>query len=153
KAGYHPDVILAGRRINDSIGVRVAREGLRRLLKSGNQAERVTVLGMTFKENVVDIRNSQVIDIIREFQSFGTIVQVHDPLADDAAVVCECGLVWQREPIPADVVVLAVAHDSYRTSGWPLIMRLLKNGRGLVVDVKCALDRLAKPPGIELWRL
>src|SRR5262249_53318955 len=96
KAGYHPDVILAGRRINDSIGVRVAREGLRRLLKSGNQAERVTVLGMTFKENVVDIRNSQVIDIIREFQSFGTIVQVHDPLADDGAVLCEYGLVLQR---------------------------------------------------------
>jgi UDP-N-acetyl-D-glucosamine/UDP-N-acetyl-D-galactosamine dehydrogenase len=153
KAGYHPDVILAGRRINDSIGVRVAREGLRRLLKSGNQAERVTVLGMTFKENVVDIRNSQVIDIIREFQSFGTIVQVHDPLADDAAVLCEYGLVLQREPIPADVVVLAVAHDSYRTSGWPLITRLLKNGRGVVMDVKCALDPLAKPAGIELWRL
>jgi UDP-N-acetyl-D-glucosamine/UDP-N-acetyl-D-galactosamine dehydrogenase len=70
KAGYHPDVILAGRRINDSIGVRVARECLRRLLKRGTQAPRVTVLGLTFKENVVDVRNSQVFDIIRELQSF-----------------------------------------------------------------------------------
>jgi UDP-N-acetyl-D-glucosamine/UDP-N-acetyl-D-galactosamine dehydrogenase len=81
KAGYHPDVILAGRRINDSIGIRVARECLRRLLKTGAQAPRVTVLGLTFKENVVDIRNSQVIDIIRELQSFGVSVQVSDPLA------------------------------------------------------------------------
>src|SRR5438309_751361 len=74
KVGYHPDVILAGRRINDSIGVRVARECMRRLLKAGTPAPRVTVLGLTFKENVVDVRNSQVFDIIREFQSFGVTV-------------------------------------------------------------------------------
>jgi UDP-N-acetyl-D-galactosamine dehydrogenase len=82
KAGYHPDVIFASRRINDSIGVRVARECLRRLLRAGTPRPRVTVLGLTFKENVVDVRNSQVFDIIREFQSFGVSVQVHDPLAD-----------------------------------------------------------------------
>jgi UDP-N-acetyl-D-glucosamine/UDP-N-acetyl-D-galactosamine dehydrogenase len=76
KAGYHPDVILAGRRINDSVGVRVARECLRRLLKGGTAAPRVTVLGLTFKENVVDIRNSQAFDIVRELQSFGVSVQV-----------------------------------------------------------------------------
>ena len=66
KAGYHSEVILAGRRINDSIGARVARECLRRLLKAGARAELVTVLGLSFKENVVDIRNSQVVDIVRE---------------------------------------------------------------------------------------
>jgi UDP-N-acetyl-D-galactosamine dehydrogenase len=153
KAGYHPDVILAGRRINDSIGVRIVRECLRRLLQAGAQAERVTLLGLTFKENVVDIRNSRAIDIVREFQSFGITVQVQDPIADPAAVVQEYGLVLQSDPAPADAVVIAVAHDCYRVSGWPLITRLLKNGRGLVMDVKGVLDPLKKPAGIELWRL
>jgi UDP-N-acetyl-D-galactosamine dehydrogenase len=153
KAGYHPDVILAGRRINDSIGVRVARECLRRLLKRGTQTPRVTVLGLTFKENVVDVRNSQVFDIIRELQSFGVSVQVDDPLADNAAALKEYGLTLQNDPEPADAVVLAVAHEAYRNAGWPLIMRLLKNGRGLVMDVKGALDPLKKPAGIEVWRL
>src|SRR5204863_400731 len=147
KAGYHPDVILAGRRINDSIGIRVARECLRRLLKSGTQAPRVTVLGLTFKENVVDIRNSQVIDIIRELQSFGVSVQVNDPFAEDAAALREYGLTLQKEPQPADAVVLAVAHDAYRKSGWPLITRLLKDGRGLVMDVKGALDPMSRDSG------
>jgi UDP-N-acetyl-D-glucosamine/UDP-N-acetyl-D-galactosamine dehydrogenase len=153
KAGYHPDVILAGRRINDSIGVRVARECLRRLLKRGIPTPRVTVLGLTFKENVVDVRNSQVFDIIRELQSFGVSVQVNDPLADKAAALKEYGLTLQNDPKPADAIILAVAHDAYRTAGWPLIMRLLKNDRGLVMDVKGALDPLKKPAGIEVWRL
>jgi UDP-N-acetyl-D-glucosamine/UDP-N-acetyl-D-galactosamine dehydrogenase len=153
KAGYHPDVILAGRRINDSIGVRVARECLRQLLKRGIPTPRVTVLGLTFKENVVDVRNSQVFDIIRELQSFGVSVQVNDPLADKAAALKEYGLTLQSDPEPADAIILAVAHDAYRTAGWPLIMRLLKNDRGLVMDVKGALDPLKKPAGIEVWRL
>jgi UDP-N-acetyl-D-glucosamine/UDP-N-acetyl-D-galactosamine dehydrogenase len=155
KAGYHPDVILAGRRINDSIGVRVARECLR-LLLSGRAAV-VTVLGLTFKENVVDLRNSQVIDIIRELQSFGVDVQVHDPLADPAAALREYGVALRtdlhKDLSPADAVILAVAHNAYRTSGWPLMARLLKNGRGLVMDVKGALDPLGKPADIEVWRL
>jgi UDP-N-acetyl-D-glucosamine/UDP-N-acetyl-D-galactosamine dehydrogenase len=153
KAGYHPDVILAGRRINDSIGVRVARECLRRLLKRGIPTPRVTVLGLTFKENVVDVRNSQVFDIIRELKSFGVSVQVNDLLADKAAALKEYGLTLQNDPEPADAIILAVAHDAYRTAGWPLIMRLLKNDRGLVMDVKGALDPLKKPAGIEVWRL
>jgi len=153
KAGYHPDVILAGRRINDSIGVRVARECLRRLLRTGTPRPRVTVLGLTFKENIVDVRNSQVFDIIREFESFGVSVQVHDPLADSAAALKEYGVTLHKEPAPADAVVLAVAHESYRASGWPLITRLLANGRGLVMDVKGVLDPRAKPADIEIWRL
>jgi UDP-N-acetyl-D-glucosamine/UDP-N-acetyl-D-galactosamine dehydrogenase len=157
KAGYHPDVILAGRRINDSIGVRVARECLRLLLKAGSRARLVTVLGLTFKENVVDLRNSQVIDIIRELQSFGVDVQVHDPLADSAAAMQEYGIALRadlhKDLAPADAVILAVAHDTYRTSGWPLMTRLLDNGRGLVMDVKGALDPLGKPAEIDVWRL
>jgi UDP-N-acetyl-D-glucosamine/UDP-N-acetyl-D-galactosamine dehydrogenase len=153
KAGYHPDVILAGRRTNDSIGVRVARECLRRLLKAGARADLVTVLGLTFKENVVDIRNSQVADIVRELQSFGVKVQVQDPLADPAAAAREYGIDLRNDSAPADAVVLAVAHDIYRRAGWPLVRRLLKNGRGLVIDVKGALDLSAKPADIDLWRL
>jgi len=153
KAGYHPDVILAGRRINDSIGVRVARECLRALSKAGTRAELVTVLGLTFKENVVDIRSSQVIDVIRELQSFGLTVQVHDPLADPAAALHEYGIVLQEDPPPADAVVLAVAHDWYRASGWPFVTRLLRNGRGLVIDVKGLLDLTEKPAGVNIWRL
>jgi UDP-N-acetyl-D-galactosamine dehydrogenase len=146
-------VKLAGRRINDSIGVRVARECLRRLLRAGTPRPRVTVLGLTFKENVVDIRNSQVVDIVREFQSFGIGVQVHDPLAEPAAALAEYGIKLQQELAPADAVVLAVAHESYRASGWPLMTRLLHNGRGLVMDVKGALDPASRPANIEIWRL
>ncbi len=152
-AGYHPDVILAGRRINDSIGVRVAWECLRRLMSTGIRPDLVTILGLTFKENVVDIRNSQVRDIVDEFESFGLGTQVHDPLADPVAAWREYGIVLKQDLAPADAVVLAVAHDAYQTSGWDLITRLLKNGRGLVMDVKGLLNRSDKPDGIELWRL
>src|SRR6516225_4736846 len=85
---------------------------------------------MTFKENVVDVRNSQVVEIIRELWSFGIPVQVHEPLADPADAVREHGVTIQKDLAPADAVVLAVAHDSYRASGWPLVAGLLKNGRG-----------------------
>jgi UDP-N-acetyl-D-galactosamine dehydrogenase len=153
KAGYHPDVILAGRRINDTIGVRVARECVRHLLKNGTRAELVTILGLTFKENVVDIRNSRVVDIVHELQSFGVKVQVQDPLADPAAAKREYGIIVQNESEPADAVVVAVAHEYYRQSGWPLITPLLRNGRGLVMDVKGVLDIPSKPADIQIWRL
>ena len=81
RAGYHPEVILAGRRINDGVGQRVARECVKRILRNGSTSKLVTVLGLTFKENVPDIRNSKVVDIIHELKSFGASVQVHDPLA------------------------------------------------------------------------
>src|SRR5207244_10350388 len=71
RAGYHPQVILAGRRVNDGVGQRIARECLRELMRSGTRPERVIVLGLTFKENVPDIRNSKVVDIVRELESFG----------------------------------------------------------------------------------
>src|SRR5690606_18911624 len=92
KAGYHPDVILAGRRINDAVSVRVARECMKRLNRAGTRTGRVTVLGLTFKENVVDIRNSQVVEMIRELAEFGIDVQVHDPVADKAAAAHEYGI-------------------------------------------------------------
>ena len=155
KAGYHPEVILAGRRINDGMGQRVAKECIRGLLRRKGAAGIVTVLGLTFKEDVPDTRNSRVVDIIRELESFGLQVQVHDPLADPADAKREYGLtITELGGLrPADAVILAVAHGGYVEGGWSLIQKLLVGGSGLVFDVKMKLDRSAKPAGIELWRL
>jgi UDP-N-acetyl-D-galactosamine dehydrogenase len=155
RAGYHPQVILAGRQINDGVGQRIAQECLRGLMRSGTRPERVIVLGLTFKENVPDIRNSKVVDIVRELESFGVTVQVNDPIADPEDTIREYGiaLVPDSELVASDGVILAVAHDSYLDGGWPLIRPLLKNGRGLFMDVKAKFMRETKPEGISLWRL
>jgi UDP-N-acetyl-D-galactosamine dehydrogenase len=155
KAGYHPEVILAGRRINDGMGQRVARECVRGLLKRKALGGIVTVLGLTFKEDVPDTRNSRVIDIVRELQSFGLTVQLHDPLADadDASREYGVKLMSFTDLKAADAVILAVAHNDYVAGGWPLIQGLLSEGKGLVFDVKAKLDRGSQPAGIELWRL
>jgi UDP-N-acetyl-D-galactosamine dehydrogenase len=155
KAGYHPEVILAGRRINDGMGKRVARECVRGLLRRKAQNGIVTILGLTFKEDVPDTRNSRVIDIVRELQSFGLTVQIHDPLANAADARHEFGVTLTELHAlqPADAVVLAVAHQPYVDGGWPFVQRLLRDGSGLVLDVKAKLDRVAKPAVIDLWRL
>jgi UDP-N-acetyl-D-glucosamine/UDP-N-acetyl-D-galactosamine dehydrogenase len=155
RAGYHPEVILAGRRINDGMGQRIARECIRGLLRRKGRGGVVTILGMTFKENVPDIRNSRVIDIVRELQSFGIAVQIADPLADARTVEEEYGvtLTGLEALQPADAVIMAVPHDRYVEGGWPLIQRLLGDRAGLVLDVKMKLDRNSRPAGVELWRL
>jgi UDP-N-acetyl-D-galactosamine dehydrogenase len=155
KAGYHPEVILAGRRINDGMGQRVARECVRGLLRRKAQGGVVTVLGLTFKEDVPDTRNSRVIDIVRELEAFGLTVQLHDPLADAADAQHEYGVTLTefKNLRPADAVILAVAHEDYVVGGWPLVQGLLSGGRGPVFDVKAKLDRNSQPAGIELWRL
>jgi UDP-N-acetyl-D-galactosamine dehydrogenase len=156
KAGYHPEVILAGRRINDGVGQRVARECVRRLFRRERTGPAiVTILGMTFKENVPDTRNSKVFDIVRELRTSGVSVQVHDPLANSEETEHEYGVsLMQFEALkPADAVVLAVAHEEYVAGGWPMVTRLLKGGRGVVLDVKSKLDRRLQPKEIELWRL
>jgi UDP-N-acetyl-D-glucosamine/UDP-N-acetyl-D-galactosamine dehydrogenase len=155
EAGYHPEVILAGRRINDSVGRRVARECLRRMMRLRGDARLAVVLGLAFKENIPDIRNSKVVDIVRELQSFGIDVQVHDPLALRADAAYEYGidLVDYDALKPAEAVILAVAHQNYIAGGWSSITRLLKDGRGVVIDVKGKLDRNTKPESVDLWRL
>jgi UDP-N-acetyl-D-galactosamine dehydrogenase len=155
KAGYHPEVILAGRRINDGMGQRVARECVRGLLRRKAQTGIVTILGLTFKENVPDTRNSRVIDIVSELQSFGLTVQIHDPLVNAADARHEFGVTLTELHAlqPADAIILAVAHQRYVDGGWPLVQRLLRDGSGLVLDIKTKLDRVAKPAVIELWRL
>jgi UDP-N-acetyl-D-galactosamine dehydrogenase len=155
KAGYHPEIILAGRRINDGMGQWIAHETVRALTLRKCTDAVVTVLGMTFKEDVPDIRNSKVIDIVRELERFGVRVQVADPLALPAETQHEYGvtLTPMDRLQPADAVVLAVAHRDYVGQGWPLMTRLLKGGQGTVVDVKSRLDRASKPEGVDLWRL
>jgi len=155
KAGYHPEIILAGRRINDNMGARVARECMRALLQRGRSNPTVTILGMTFKENVPDIRNSKVIDIASELARTGITVQVTDPLASPDETKHEYGLTLMplEKLQPADAVIIAVAHQDYVAKGWPLVTKLLKGGEGIVLDVKSKLDRAQKPKGIDLWRL
>jgi UDP-N-acetyl-D-glucosamine/UDP-N-acetyl-D-galactosamine dehydrogenase len=155
KAGYHPEVILAGRRINDGMGQHIARECIRGLLRRKGRGGIVTILGLTFKEDVPDTRNSRVVDIISELQSFGLEVQVHDPLAnaDDAKHEYGVTLTALEALLPADALILAVAHHHYIEAGWPLVQKLLAGGTGLVLDVKMKLDRSSQPGGIELWRL
>ena len=155
KAGYHPEIILAGRRINDGMSARVAHECLRALKQRGVVDATVTILGMTFKENVPDIRNTKVIDIAHVLRQAGVAVQVHDPIAlpEEAAHEYRLTLTPFDQLKPADAVILAVAHQDYVSGGWPLIGKLLKDGRGIVLDVKSRLDRAQRPKEIELWRL
>jgi UDP-N-acetyl-D-glucosamine/UDP-N-acetyl-D-galactosamine dehydrogenase len=157
QAGYHPEVILAGRRINDGMGQYIAREVVRHLLRAGQPQGRllVTILGFTFKEDVPDIRNTRIVDIVRELRSFGIEVQVHDPVADAEETYAEHALelLPANRLRPADAVVLAVAHAPFRTAGWRMIRPLLKQDGGLVADVKGVLDRTATPDGVSLWRL
>ena len=106
-------MILAGRKINDGVGQRVARECVRRLLRRKQGSAIVTVLGVTFKENVPDARNSKVADIVSELQSFSATVQVHDPLADPCEVKQQYGIELMKMDAlwPADAIIFAVAHD------------------------------------------
>ena len=157
QVGYHPEVILAGRRINDDMGSWVARETIKRLMRKriDGSGLAVSVLGITFKDNVPDHRNTRVVDIVSELLAFGIRVVVHDPLANPDKIHEEYGIsLTALEALrPADAVILAVPHQDYRAQGWTLVKSCLKNGEGLVVDVRACLDRQTKPERIELLRL
>ena len=152
--GLHPEVILAGRRTNDGVGARIARTGVRLINSGGRPGRRVTVLGITFKENVPDIRNSKVVDVIRELQDFGMEVTVSDCMADADEVRREYGFELADEAAlaPADAVILAVPHEAYLDRGWPFVEHLLAEDGGVVMDLKARLDRETKPDRVRLWR-
>ncbi|MBI3894239.1 MAG: nucleotide sugar dehydrogenase [Candidatus Wallbacteria bacterium] len=158
QADYHPEVILAGRKINDSMGRYVAAELVKRLLKNGRQSSRslrVTVLGVTFKEDVRDVRNTRVTDIIRELKEYGIAVQLHDPVADPDDARRECGqeLLAVEQLQPADGVIMAVRHAPFRRAGWTFVQSLLQEGQGVVADIRDCLERSKTPAGVDLWRL
>ena len=157
-AGYHPQVILAGRRINDSMGSFIAQHTVQMLAKIGIGAvgATITVLGITFKEDCPDMRNSQITGIIKELQQYGCNVQVHDPYCDADQAMEEYGvyLCQQIENLlPSSAVILAVGHRTYRDFVLEDWQRLL-NEEGVLVDIKgiTPLNELVNC-GVKVWRL
>ena len=157
KLGYHSQVILAGRQVNDDMGRFVAQEAIKEMLKAGRplHGARVGVLGLTFKEDCPDLRNSKVITIINELYTYGIEPLVHDPLADPEEAKDEYGvnLVELKALTALDHIVLAVAHKEYKALAPEQIKQMLVPG-GRVSDVKCTLDRDAMSKiGVAVWRL
>jgi UDP-N-acetyl-D-galactosamine dehydrogenase len=156
--GYIPQVILSGRSINDGMGSFIASQVIKELIKNGIciKGSIVTVLGFTFKENVPDIRNTRVIDIVRELQEYGVIVQVFDPLSSAHEIQSEYNLTVsdnEYQMQSAQAVILAVPHKYFLDKNWEYISNLLNNKTGVVIDVKGKLDRNQIPENISLWRL
>ena len=157
RSGYHPQVILAGRRINDGMGKFIAEQTIKHMIASGSHIKgaKVNVLGLTFKEDCGDLRNSKVIDIIHELQSYGAEVFVTDPQADVDEAMHEYGVkLVSYEDLPrADAIVAAVAHQEYAALAIDDFCRKLVTG-GAFIDVKAAFDPVAlRAAGLRLWRL
>ena len=155
--GYHPQVILAGRRINDGMGTYIAEQTVKQMSQAGYpiRGAKVVVLGLTFKENCPDLRNSKVIDVIQELRTYGVDVYVHDPIAAAGEARHEYGIElveWDLLPRAA-AIVAAVAHDDYRKR--PLSDYLARlEPRGVVMDVKSMFDAAAlRAEGVQTWRL
>jgi UDP-N-acetyl-D-galactosamine dehydrogenase len=157
KIGYIPQVILSGRRINDGVGKFIAQRAIKELIHTGHNilGSTVTVLGLTFKEDCPDIRNSKVIDIIRELEDYGVKVQVHDPLADPAEAEHEYGVMLTplEKLEPAAAIVVAVAHKRYREMSVGDLSNMM-HVNPVLIDVKCIYERSAlEQTGIRFWRL
>jgi UDP-N-acetyl-D-galactosamine dehydrogenase len=154
--GYQPEVILAGRRINNSMGAHIAQRTVKMLINADIPVKgaRVGVLGLTFKEDCNDLRNSKVPDILTELRQFGINAIIHDPLANPAEATHEYGL--KLAPLDEfqklDAVILAVSHQEYIKDGQAQILSRVKDG-GVVVDVKSVLDPSKVDRGIRFWSL
>ncbi len=155
--GYHPQVILAGRRINDGMGKYVAEQTVKHMARAGRQIRgaKVNVLGLTFKEDCPDLRNSKVPDVITELRSYGIEVYVHDPIADPEEARREYGLTlipWQDLPA-AEALVVAVAHRQLLEKPIANYVEKISAG-GCFIDVKSRFDRQALVrAGVSVWRL
>jgi len=156
--GYNPQVILAGRRINDGMPALVAQQTVKQMIKAGSciLGSKVVVLGLTFKEDCPDLRNSKVADVVHELKEYGCEVTVHDPLAESEEAEHEYGISlvsWKDIPADVDAIILAVSHKKYLVKSTGELLANLKPG-GVVVDVKSSLDRKAVADGgYSLWRL
>jgi len=156
--GYHPQVILAGRRINDGMAAWVAQQTVKGMINNGSSVKgaKVIVLGLTFKEDCPDLRNSKVADLVKELQSFGCDVAVHDPIAENHEAEHEYGISltpWDKLPKDADAIVAAVSHKQYKAMPLGDILGKMKKG-GVFTDVKSAYDPAAiRAAGATLWRL
>ncbi|HEY8977226.1 MAG TPA: nucleotide sugar dehydrogenase [Burkholderiaceae bacterium] len=155
--GYHPQVILAGRRINDGMGKFIAEQTVKQMIAAGSYVKgaRVNVLGLTFKEDCADLRNSKVVDIINELRTYGVEVFVHDPQADAQEARHEYGVelaAWDALP-RADAIVAAVAHREYRALTVAEVGARVAPG-GVFIDVKAAFPEAAlAAAGLRVWRL
>ena len=157
RLGYNPQVILAGRRINDGMGKYIAEQTVKTLIQRGFavKGSHVIVLGLTFKENCPDLRNSRVIDVVRELETYGVTVHVHDPLASPREAWHEYGvelIQWEHLP-KANAIVAAVPHRQLTERPITDYLAKLCQG-GLYVDVKCTADAQAlRAHGVHVWRL
>jgi len=156
--GMTPQVILAGRGTNEAMPAFVAGKIIQESVRLGlPMPPKVVVLGITYKADVPDTRNSKVVDLIRELEKFGATVAVHDPLADPDQVAEEYGITLTppNQLGAADVAVLAVPHKQFcqGSTGWHVLTSVLKNAQGLVADIPALLDRASVPEGVRLWRL
>ena len=156
--GYHSQVILSGRRINDDMGSYVVQSLVKLLARSGSTIKdaKVAVLGFTFKENCPDTRNTRVIDIVNELSEYGIKPVICDPVADKAGAKKEYGLRFASlDSIKdCDAVILAVAHDEFKKLSLPDISALFKGGKGILADVKGILDKTEfENAGFTYWRL
>ena len=159
--GYHPQVILSGRRINDQMGLYVAEQTVKLMIRAGKvvQNARVLVLGLTFKENVPDIRNTRAADVIAELRDYEVQVDVYDPRAISAEVEEELGLRMIDDPFGGahhyDAVVVAVPHDEFRSRSVGDFVDLLRaDSGGILIDVRGMLARAAvEARGIAYWCL
>jgi UDP-N-acetyl-D-galactosamine dehydrogenase len=155
--GYHPQVILAGRRINDGMGKFIAEQTVKQMIAAGGYVKgaRVNILGLTFKENCADLRNSKVVDVIEELKSYGVEVFVHDPAVGEEEALRECGVRLQTwEALPrADALIAAVAHRPFLELSAEDLQRKLVKG-GCFIDVKACFDRKSlEAAGMRVWRL
>jgi len=156
--GYHPQVILAGRRINDGMAAYVAQQTVKKIIQAGAcvKGSKVIMLGLTFKENCPDLRNSKVADLVKELQEYGCDVSVHDPLAESAEAMHEYGIpltAWDALPAQADAIVAAVSHAEYVNQPLPQLLSILKPG-GVFIDIKSAYSaEEITAAGFALWRL
>ncbi|MAM18092.1 MAG: hypothetical protein CME35_03875 [Gramella sp.] len=156
--GYHPQVIQAGRRINDGMAAYVAQQTIKQMIRSGTniRGAKVIVLGLTFKENCSDLRNSKVADLVKELQEFGCEVYVHDPLAEAEQALHEYGITlreWHQLPQNADAIVAAVSHAKYTTQPVANLLAPLKRC-GVFIDIKSAyMPEAITATGAYLWRL
>ena len=156
--GYHPQVIQAGRRINDGMAAYVAQQTIKQMIRSGTniRGAKVIVLGLTFKENCSDLRNSKVADLVKELKEFGCEVYVHDPLAEAEQALHEYGITlreWHQLPQNADAIVAAVSHAKYTTQPVANLLAPLKRC-GVFIDIKSAyMPEAITATGAYLWRL
>jgi UDP-N-acetyl-D-galactosamine dehydrogenase len=139
--GYHPQVILSGRRVNDNMGMFVANKVIKLLIQKGHivKGARVLILGITFKENCPDIRNTRVIDIYEELKQFGLIVDIYDPWAhfDEVMTEYKIQLIKEFDPLAYQAVILAVNHKEFLEINF----RTFKNNDAVIYDTKAGIDR------------